>query len=655
MGEILVISPYPELAEIVLKVIGNADDVDVRVTRMDQAVELALQAEAQGYQVIVSRGLTTSKILKSDVNIPVIDIRISGYDILRAYTEAKRLGDKVGIVDVEDVILGVCGFEKIVGDNLVKYTCKNDLDDIAKGINYLKSQGVNVVIGKIAMAKEARKQGMEALFITSSFETVRDVIMDARRVKEVRKQEERKAQQLKALLNFTYDGIIALDRHSKITLFSKVAEDLSGWTARKAMNKKITEVIPNAGCQHLLVSGRPELGAVFKIGHTKVVGNRVPIVVDNQIEGVVTTFQKLDILQKIESKVRRTLSEKGLTARSRFDSIIGDSAALKNTVTLAKEYAAIDSTILIHGKTGTGKEIFAQAIHNESRRKHEPFIAINCAALPENLLESELFGYVEGAFTGARQGGKAGVFEIAHGGTLMLDEVGEMTPRLQSRFLRVIEQREVMRLGDSRVIPINVRLIAATHRYLRGMVSTGEFREDLFYRLNVLTLPIPQLQDRDDDVILIAEHFLKKFYKDQNKPDGIFSTRSIKILLQYDWPGNIRQLRNVMERLSVMTAGGVIRSSEVKKALQIQDVISSENGETTLSPDQLSRDIPYSGMPKLMDTRSSCSRPLQLSRQKSRHERQLILDVLEECNGNKTEASKKLGISRTTLWRKLRK
>ena len=655
MGEILFISPYPELAEIAHKVIGNKDDVDVKVTRMDEAVQFALQAEQQGYQVIISRGLTASKIVASGIDLPVINLRISGYDILRAYTEAKRLGNRIGIVDVEDVILGLNSLEKIVNNKLVKYCCQNDLDDIVKGIHYLKKKGANVVIGKIAMAREARALGMDAVIITSATETVRDVILEARRVNEVRKQEKRKAEQLKAMLNFTYDGIIALDKYEKITLFNKIAEELSGWSAEKAVNTHISEVIPDAGCQHLLRTGRPELGAMFEIGNVKVVGNRVPIIVDNNIEGVVTTFQKLDVLQKIESQIRRKLSGKGLTAHSRFKDIIGDSRALKNSIALAKEYAAIDSTVLLYGKTGTGKEIFAQSIHNESRRRNEPFVAINCAALPESLLESELFGYVEGAFTGARRGGKAGVFEMAHGGTLMLDEVGEMPPMLQSRFLRAIEQREVMRLGDSRMVPINVRLIAATHRDLREMVATGEFREDLFYRLNVLSLPIPTLNDRDDDIILIAEHFLKHFYTKQNKPNGIFSTHSTKILLEYDWPGNIRQLRNVMERLSVMTAGGIIRSPDVQKALQIQN-FTSENSSMN-APQKRAAGSAEHDTANTISTQKPLPEilPLLFGKEKALYEKQLITEALEACNGNRTEASQKLGISRTTLWRKLQK
>lgn len=651
MADILFISPYLELAEVALEVVGTADDVDIKVTRMDEAVELALQAEDQGYQVIVSRGLTASKIRESEIDLPVVDIRISGTDILRAYYEARKLGQRVGIVDVEEVILGLSSLEKIIDDKLVKYTCEYNLDDVVKGIEHLKQRGVDVVIGKIAMAREARSRGMESVIITSAYETVWTTILEARRVNQVRKAEKRKAEQLKAMLNFTYDGVIALDRRGHITVFNKVAEELSGWSVESAIGREVTEVIPKAGCQHLLKTGRTELGAVLEIGSVKVVANRVPIIVDGKIEGVVTTFQKLDVLQKIESNVRRKLSDKGLSARYQFEDIIGKSAPLQSTISLAREYATIDSTILIYGRTGTGKEIFAHAIHNASRRRNEPFVALNCAALPESILESELFGYVEGAFTGARKGGKAGVFEMAHGGTLLLDEVGEMPPMLQSRFLRAIEQREIMRLGDSRIVPINVRLIASTHRNLKEMVTRGQFREDLYYRLNVLSLPVPTLAERGNDVLEIAERFLREFYDRQGKSYGIFSEESARLLLDHDWPGNIRQLRNAMERLSVMTAGGLIEAGEVRRALQIQDFADDAAGPEAdfLLPHKQSMVSSRPGYPSAGEPHS----PEELKRQRAEHEKELIYMALKECGGSKTKAARKLGISRTTLWRKL--
>ena len=653
MAEIQFISPYLDLAEIALKAIGDKNDMDIEITRMDEAVELALKAEKQGCQVIISRGLTASKIKNSKVKLPVIDIRIGGYDILMAYNEAKKIGSTVGIVDVEDVIMGLVSLEKIVDDKIVKFTCNtNDLGDIGRGIDYLKKKGVDVVMGKIANAREARARGLDAVIITSAYETVRMAILEARRVNVVRKQEKSKAEQLKAMLNFTHDSIITIDKEGKITVFNKMAEKLTGWSAQEAINRHVTEVIPKAGCHHLLKSGIPELGTIFEIGNVKVVGNKVPIVVDGKIDGVITTIQKLEVLQKIESKIRLKLSDRGLTARHNFENITGQSDALVNTVALAKDYAAIDSTILIYGKTGTGKEIFAQAIHNDSKRKNDPFVAINCAALPESILESELFGYVGGAFTGASKCGKAGVFEMAHGGTLLLDEVGEMSPMLQSRFLRVIEQREVMRLGDNRILPVNVRIIAATHKNLREMVADGLFREDLYYRLNVLSFTVPPLNKRGEDVLEIAELFLKEFYGSQGKPGGIFSGRSAKLLLDYDWPGNIRQLRNVMERLSVMTSGGVIRVDDVKKALQVQEIDPAGN-DSRITTAPRGQGDGLSHIEDLAAKNSSKDSPFVLGREKTTYEKQLISNALQKCNGSKAKAAQLLGISRTTLWRKM--
>jgi propionate catabolism operon transcriptional regulator len=637
MSEILFLATYPELGNLAREVCADSKDVTVAVARMDQAVNKAKKAEAQGYQVIVSRGVTSWKIRNSGIELPVVDVTISGYDLVRAYMKAKKIAKIVGIVDDEEVIQGVLSLEETFGDKIVKYACSNELEDIIKGVEHLKEQNVEVVIGKLAMVNAAKRLGMKSVVITSGINAVRSAIAEARRVKEVRQMEKRKAEQLKAILNFTYDGIIALDQKGLITVFNRVAEQLSGWKAEQAIGRYVTEVVPKAHCHHLLQSGQPEIGEFLHIGTSKVVANRVPIVVDNRIEGVVTTFQHIDRLQKLESKVRRQLAESGLVAKFTFEDILGHSGALANTIELAKEYAGVDSTILIYGQTGSGKEMFAHAIHNASKRKHEPFVAINCAALPESLLESELFGYVEGAFTGARKSGKAGMFELAHGGTLFLDEVGEMSPMLQARLLRVIEQGEVMRLGDSSIIPVNVRLIAATHRNLRDMMEKQEFREDLFYRLNVLSLKIPPLKDRGRDIILIARKFLQEFCARRGKACGLFSPQAEELLLTYPWPGNIRELRNAMERLAMRPWQKTIEIDDVANALLLDEInLNQKNYESPANPAaNHSQDEQY------------------LDKRISSVERDVILHVLKECRGNKTEAARRLGISRTTLWRKL--
>ncbi|WP_407314563.1 sigma 54-interacting transcriptional regulator [Desulfosporosinus sp. SB140] len=634
MSEILFLATYPEIAQVAQKICTGSTDVAIEVARMDEAVKRAWEADRHGFYVLVSRGITTWKIRNSGIELPTVDVSIGGYDIIRAYFEAKKMGQRVGIVDVEEVISGLDSFEDVVQDEIVKYTCGNELEEVSKGIEYLRRHGVDVVMGKVAMANEAHRQGIASVVISSGFDAVRRSIDEARRVNAVRKQEMKKAEQFKAILEFTYDGIITLDNEGKITVFNKASEKMFGWKAEKALGKYITNVIPTANCQRLLETKQPEIGEILEIGNAKVVANRVPIVVDHKVEGVVTTFQQLERLLKLEGKVRRQLAERGLVAKYTFDDILGRSSVVKNAAALAKEYAGVDSTVLIYGQTGSGKEMFAHAIHNASQRKNEPFVAINCAALPESLLESELFGYVEGAFTGARKGGKAGMFETAHGGTLFLDEVGEMSPMLQARLLRVIEQGEVMRLGDSSIMPVNVRLIAATNRNLRKMVTEQEFREDLFYRLNVLSLKIPPLKERGEDILLIARGFLEEFCSRQGKPLGRFSTQAETILLNYDWPGNIRELRNTMERLAMRPWLGEIDPLSVRGALLLEE----EN------------------IPELTLSRSAADVRQEMDEAKiSFAERQVIEKVLKECYGNKVEAARRLGISRTTLWRRLQK
>lgn len=641
MAEILFLAPYHDIAEVARKICEGSNDITIEVARMDEAIERAKKAEQQGYHVIISRGITALEICNSGIDLPLVDVAIGGYDIIRAYFKAKKIGNTIGLVDVEKIVNNpdIDSFAESVNDKILKYTCSKDHQDIRTGIQYLREQGADVIIGKVAMANEALRQGMNSVVVSSGPDSVSRAIEEARRVNLVRKQEMKKAEQFKAILEFSYDGIIALDNEGKITVFNKASEKISGWSAEQAIGQYITQIIPKAHCQKLLETGKAEIAELLEIGNSKVMANRVPILVDNVVEGVVTTFQEIERLQKLEGTMRRKLAERGFVAKYSFENILGNSPVIQEAINLAREYASVNSTVLIHGQTGSGKEMFAHSIHNASKRKNEPFVALNCAALPENLLESELFGYVEGAFTGARKAGKAGMFEMAHKGTLFLDEVGEMSPMLQARLLRVIEQGEVMRLGDSSIIPVDVRLITATHRNLKQMVKQSEFREDLYFRLNVLSLSVPSLRVRGKDILLIAFKFLKEFCFKRGKSVGKFSLEAERLLLTHSWPGNLRELRNAMERLALRPW---------KEEIQIEDITHAL---------LLSEEVPHinpSISEEHMDNQQKDNRDLRLSNQSmSNVEKLIIQQVLEETGGNKTETARRLGISRTTLWRKL--
>lgn len=641
MAEIGFIAPYEDMAHVARQVsLELGLELSIHVARLEEGAKVARQLVKNGAQVIVSRGVT-AWVIQQSVDVPVVDVPIGGYDILRAYYQAKQFGGPIGIVDVEDVIKGLESLETILGDTFLKYTLKNQEDDIRRGIMTLKEAGAEVIIGKIAMAREARNFGLNSVIITSGKETVYQALKEAQRVLLVRQQEKRRTEQFKAILDFAYDGIIAVDEEGRITVFNHVAEKLSGWRAEEAIGRSVNDVLPAAQCLSVMQTGRAELGELLTIGNTRVVANRVPIIVDGRTVGAVTTFQNISSLQSLEHKVRRRLAGPGHLAKYTFKDILGESPALKEAVRLAQEYASVQSTVLIYGETGTGKEMFAHAIHLAGPRRNGPFVAINCAALPENLLESELFGYAEGAFTGARKGGKPGLFELAHEGTIFLDEIGEMSPHLQARVLRVLEEGEIMRLGDDHIIPVNVRVIAATHRNLAQMVKEQTFREDLYYRINVLNLEIPPLRERGADVLLLADHFLQEFSRQLQRPPVSISPEAAQELLQYYWPGNIRELRNCMERLVLRNKGTTITAAEVRQSLGL-----------TAEPAAVKPDVELSAHDG--DVAKLESRAEKLERQISTMERGLIRRVLAETGGNKAEAARRLGISRTTLWRKLK-
>ena len=342
--------------------------------------------------------------------------------------------------------------------------------------------------------------------------------------------------------------------------------------------------------------------------------------------GTVVSLLNAAQIQTTEDQLRKKLHYKGHKAKYTFGDIITRSPRMIACIQEAKAFAQTDSNIVVVGETGTGKELLSQSIHAWSRRSQNNFVAINCAALPENLLESELFGYVEGAFTGATRGGKPGLFEIAHNGTIFLDEISEIPLGLQGRLLRVLQEREIMRLGDSQVTPINIRVIAATNKNLESLVRAGKFRSDLYYRLYVLQLNLPPLRERQEDIPLLTQSFLRNFQAREG--DGCpleLSDGDCRLLQSCPWRGNIRELQNFCERLAVLYRLGVSVSGLIAHLL-----------ESAASPETPPPCPPP--MPKAAHTR------IDLSYEE-------LLAVLQECGGNRTQTAAKLGISRGTLWR----
>lgn len=339
------------------------------------------------------------------------------------------------------------------------------------------------------------------------------------------------------------------------------------------------------------------------------------------------------VFLKSLKSIRRIYNElAGPSEHLGFNTIVGAHSSLKSAITKAKKAASSDSTIVIQGESGTGKELFARAIHGHSKRKDGAFVAINCAAIPETLLESELFGYEGGAFTGARAKGKMGKFELASGGTIFLDEIGDMQLSMQAKLLRVLEDKQVTRLGGVNPIPVNVRVIAATHRNLEAMVAQGEFREDLFYRLSVIPIKIPPLRDRKTDIPILIDSFLEEFKLENPNKKVVFSQEAMDILLQYHWPGNVRELKNVVEYAYNMVDGKVITVEHIPERVRASVKNQTKQNKTI---------IIANGLVHLEEV-----------------ERLLLKKGLEYYGTNeqaKGEIAKQLGISKATVYRKLKK
>lgn len=360
-------------------------------------------------------------------------------------------------------------------------------------------------------------------------------------------------QRFEKIINTVNEAIIAVDENGDIELINNWAENLLGIDRNEYSGKPFGNLIINVNINDVLDKELHLENEIKKIRGSDYVVNSTPVLdsMDN-LSGVVFSLKKVGEFQKIETKIRSELKNKSHVAKYKFENIVGESYEIKYLIELARKFAKTNFTVLIEGESGTGKELIAQAIHNSSKRGQGAFVAINLAALPENLVESELFGYEEGAFTGAKKTGKHGLFEEAHNGTIFLDEIGDASLEVQKKLLRVLEEKEVRRVGGSSMIPINVRVIAATNKDLYQMVKKKEFRSDLYYRLCAISLESPALRERTEDIIELALYFTHVFFG--GKRTVRLSDEVISYFLSYAWPGNIRELENVVNYLCTMLA-----------------------------------------------------------------------------------------------------
>ncbi|MED3688103.1 sigma 54-interacting transcriptional regulator [Peribacillus butanolivorans] len=438
----------------------------------------------------------------------------------------------------------------------------------------------------------------------------------------------------KDIIEFAYDGLVMVDTEGYVQMLSHAYADFLGVDQESSIGKHVTEIIENTRMHLVAKTGKQEVAELQKIKDNYIIATRSPILKQGKIVGAVgkilfknvgqfTALSKRVNLLEIELKKYKGDFRERNKASYTFDHIMGKSPALMEVKVQARIAAKSDSNVLILGESGTGKELFAHSIHNESRRAMGVFVKVNCAAIPAELLESELFGYEEGSFTGAKKGGKAGKFEAADGGTIFLDEIGELPLHMQVKLLRVLQEKEIERVGSTGSVQIDVRVIAATNRNLEEMVSKGEFRLDLYYRLKVMQIHVPSLRKRLEDVEILVNYFVEKYQNLMKKRVQGMSDQALRLLRLYKWPGNIRELENIIER-----ALNIVEEEEMIDSKHLPEEIT---GHKEL--------VPIRTLAEVMEET----------------ERATIFSCLEMTSGNKSETAKRLGVSRTTLYEKMNK
>lgn len=572
--------------------------------------------ENKGAKVVVARS-GGYKHITGTIDVPTVHLKITTLDILKAINKAKVYNKTIVLIIWEEVYFEYEDWKELIGNDIVIEVFK-EKEHIKETIDkYLDKKEDIVIVGSGIACSLARGYGMDNVFLNATKESIYDTISYAKELYKNIEIEKFNTEIMKRMLDGIHDAVVAINNEHKVILYNTRAQELLGKSKEDVMNKPLLEVLPSLKFMlDILNSKKKSHREMRYIDGLVLTSYTATLKVDNSAYGVLCSFQDVTKLQKLEQKIRYELNKKGLYAKYTFEDIITEDKEMQNTILKAKKVAQNDETVIIYGESGTGKEMIAQSIHNISSRKDSPFIAINCAAISESLLESELFGYVEGAFTGASKGGKTGLFELAHGGTIFLDEINSISFNLQAKLLRVLEEKEIMRIGSDYVIPLDVRIISAANEDLKRMVPEGSFRRDLFYRLSILEIKIPPLRDRGKDIILLFNHFIKE--KNRFKHYNISEELTSK-LENYSWLGNVRELRNVAQRYLVL--GDLnLDEQEISKV-------------STNKPDDISLDL----------------------KQIERFVEDKVINMLIAQGMTKTQVAKVLGISRTALWKKLNK
>ena len=538
-----------------------------------------------------------------------------GAERITGYASSAVIGEKCSEIFRSDRCGEACPADKTVASGIALSNCR---------CNILTRNDTEIEIS--LNTSPLKGAAGDTVGVVVVFRNLNEMVEMMDQLTELSREMIREKERSEAIVNSIADGVITVSKDLHITSFNRSAEEVTGFAAHEVIGKPCRSIFRSRACEEgcpvreTIRTGDPAAGVEVEILTRD--GSRIPVSMNTallrdekgDVTGAVESFRDLSRVRKLTEELRGKYS---------FRSIIGRSPEMQQVFGLIRSVASTNVTVLIEGDTGTGKELVARAIHYESPRSDKRFVAVNCAALPETLLESELFGHVKGAFTGATSDRK-GRFDMADGGTLFLDEIAEIGYETQAKLLRVLENREFESVGDSATRRVDVRLICATNKNLRDLIARGKFREDLYYRINVVTIDLPPLRERPGDIQLLIEHFVDKLSKETGKTITGISPDAMDLLIDYAWPGNVRELENAIGHAFVHSRGGALLPEHL--------------------PPDITRGLPHVTTAALGPVGSI-----------DEMEKVLIEEALKQTGGNRTRAARKLGLSRSSLWRKMKK
>lgn len=606
--DMAVIVPDPKLMKVLKKIQNETGmEMSLHMGLFDEAVEVAHMLVEGGTRVIISRGETTTMIRNCNLNIPVLEIPITELDLTPLLVQARELTHRFAVVGFGQVVRTAQSIISVLGPEveIFQISSVKAIPDVFAEVEHRK---FSVVVGNPQLVEMAQRKGMTGFPLTSREDTVLAVLTEAQKLVELSHRGAAWQLRQQALLQAAKEKLFLLDAEGwmlntnnpdGVPDFQNYPDLIDAVQANRGWSGLITDEGQTYLCKATPVStGQQNLGSI--------------ILLENSAQVSIYT--------------QRANVRKGFVPRFSFADVLHCSSNMRLFIETAKRYSRSNAAVLIQGESGTGKEYIAQSIHSDSPRHLASFVSVSCAAIPESLLESELFGYKGGAFTGARKNGKTGLFELAHTGTIFLDEIGELPLGLQAKLLRVLEENSFIRIGGDSLVHVDVRVIAATNKNLAKLVREKAFRDDLFFRLAVLRLNIPPLRERREDIELLFKHYIAQASRQNSLPPPHIPEKLQRILSGYHFPGNVRELRSLAERLVVSCAGETITEEALLSLMDFPEMLEADKGQSDVAKGRIHEE-----------------------------ESLLIRKTLAECGNNKRLAAEILGISATTLWRKCRR